>query len=311
MDSSKYSMYKFFNLVNQNFFYKLYEPIKPNDNGIIKLWVDKLDKKYITILTNTKVINLNTENNKIVSITTENNKIFYANRYILCIPPRPMYELLYNSHMTNTFKNNFKKWVDNNSYNDYICITFHFNNKINIKKKLEYPNTKNGLIYIIMSNYFIDENNTIISTSLSILDDDIHNLNKNELIDETYKQLIMNIPELNNIRYDKAILNPNVYKINNKWVSNDTAFISTIYNKYLKQESKDFINLFNVGTQNNYNRYDFTTIESTIVNALYFIKKYHSKYDINIIYGKELKEYILKIIILVLMIIILIIIYKY
>jgi len=309
MDYSKYSMYKLFNLLNQNFVYKLYQPKKPNDNGFIKLWIDNLDKDYITIINNSEVIELKTYNNIILYAKTINNNIYYAKKYILCIPPKPMYKLLYQSNITNTFKNNFKDWVYNNSYNDYISITFHFNKKLILNKKLDYPKTKNGLIYIILSNYFMDENNIIISTSLSILDDDIHKLNNDELINETYKQLILNIPELNNVIFDKAIINPNVVKINNKWISLDTAFISTINNAYLKQESKDFNNLFNVGTQNNYNNYDFTTIETAIINALYFIKKNHLEYELNILSSRDIRYDIYKITFLILLMFVIIMYY--
>jgi hypothetical protein len=304
MDYSKYSMYKFFNLINQNIFYKLYQPIYPNNIGLFKLWFDKLDKKYITILTNSEVLKINYNNNKIINVETI-NKIYKSNKYILCIPPKPMYKLLFNSNIPNLFINNFKKWVNYNSYNDYISITFHFNTKLNINNKLNYPQTKNGLIYIILSNYFINSNTTIISTSLSILDDDIHKLTKDELIFETYKQLIYYIPELNNIKFDNAILNPNNYKINNKWISLDTNFVSTINNKYLKQETKKIKNIFNVGTHNNYNHYDFTTIESSIINSLYFIKKYHNN-NIKIIKNRDLRYdiyyYILLFIIIVIII---------
>ena len=309
MDETKFSMYKLFNLFNQNYLYKFYQPNMPNDYGFLKLWIDKLDKNYITILTKSEVIELKTNNNMISYVKTINNNIYYGNKYILCIPPKPMYKLLYESKIPNTFKDNFKEWIDYNSYNDYISITFHFNINININNKLNFPNTKNGLIYIILSNYFKNENNTIISTSLSILDNKIHSLNENELINETYNQLIMNIPELSNIKYDKAIINPNVIKKDNKWISLDTAFISTINNQYLKQESKYHLNLFNVGTQNNYNDYDFTTIESSIVNALYFIKKNYPKYKLKIKQVKQVKYEIYKIVFLLILMIVIIIYY--
>lgn len=287
IDYSKYSMYKFFNLINQNIFYKLYQPKFPNNEGLFKSWINKLDKNYITILTNSEVLKINYKKDKILNVETKDNT-YTSNKYILCIPPKPMYKLLSNSQIPDIFTNNFKKWVDNNSYNDYISITFHFNNKLNINKKINYPITKNGLIYIILSNYFTNSNTTIISTSLSLLTDDIHKLNKEELILESYKQLLESIPELKNINYDKAIMNPNNIKINDKWVSLDTNFVSTIDNKFLKQESKVFKNIFNVGTQNNHNYYDFTTMESSIINSLYFIKKYHDR-NIKIINTRDLR----------------------
>lgn len=309
MDSSKYSMSKLFNSFNQNYLYKFYQPNKPNDVGFIKLWVDRLDKNYITIINNSEVIELNTINNIISSIKTINHKLYYADKYILCIPPKPMYKLLYNSKIPDVFKFNFKDWVFNNSYNDYISITFHFNHKIDINNTFDYIETKNELIYVILSDYFNDVNNTIISTSLSVLDDYIHSLNYNELINETYTQLIIQIPELKNVKYYKAIINPNVKKINNKWISLDTAFISTINNEYIKQESTLYVNLYNVGTQNNYNEYDFTTIETSIINSLYFIHKNYPNYNIKILKGRDLKYELFKIFFLLILVILIIIYY--
>ena len=297
MDYSKYSMTKFFNLITQNMFCTLYQPKYPNNIGLFKLWLNKLDKKYITILTNSEVLKINYNHNKIINVETINN-MYSAEKYILCIPPKPMYNLLLNSNIPNVFKNNFKQWVNKNSYNDYISITFHFNNKMIINKKLDYPQSKNGLIYIVVSNYFINCNTTIISTSLSLLTDDIHILSKNELINETFKQLLQYLPELP--QYDKAIMNPNNVKINNKWVSLDTNFVSTIDYNFLKQESKIIKNIFNVGTQNNYNKYDFTTIETAIINALFFIKKYHNK-KINIKQTIDIKKYIYFLILIVIL----------
>jgi hypothetical protein len=75
-----------------------------------------------------------------------------------------------------------------------------------------------------------------------------------------------------------SIISPNVKYINNKWVDDDTAFISSVTLKekghsksqYLKFNSDNVTNIFQVGTQNGNSKYRFTSIESAISNAINF-----------------------------------------
>lgn len=281
-DITKYTVFKLFQLLNQQIFYDIYQPKIANDLGLFKLWNDKLNKKYITILTNHKVNKLNKNNNIIISIEANNN-IYYANKYILGIPPKNILSLLKNSNITDAYYNNLDKlqlWVDKNSYIDYISITFHWKEKIKLPHLWGFPSSKWGLGFIVLSDYIDTLNEpsqTIITCALCILDKKsisgktVNESTKEELLKESYNQLLEYFPELKNYKVDRIILSPKVYKEDNKWKCYDTAFINSNDNKFLNSISNNYKNLINVGTHNGLSNYHFTTIESSVINAIEFI----------------------------------------
>ncbi|MFM7557024.1 MAG: hypothetical protein ACKO46_00440, partial [Alphaproteobacteria bacterium] len=57
--SDKYSLNKFFQLINQQFIYSIYQPNKPNDKGLFKYWYKILIKQNVNIMLNTQVLTLN------------------------------------------------------------------------------------------------------------------------------------------------------------------------------------------------------------------------------------------------------------
>jgi hypothetical protein len=72
--SEKYSLNKFFQLINQQFLHTIYQPKVPNDNGMFKSWKQKLIKNNVEILLDTSVITLNGNIDKVDSIKVSNNK---------------------------------------------------------------------------------------------------------------------------------------------------------------------------------------------------------------------------------------------
>ena len=45
-----YTLFQFLQLLNQQYFYEIYQPRKPNDKGLMKLWTDKLIENKVKIL---------------------------------------------------------------------------------------------------------------------------------------------------------------------------------------------------------------------------------------------------------------------
>lgn len=52
----RYTLYQFMQIINQNFLYNTYQPKKPNDIGLVKIWEDKLKKNDVRIMLNTEVL---------------------------------------------------------------------------------------------------------------------------------------------------------------------------------------------------------------------------------------------------------------
>jgi len=274
----RYTLHQFLQLINQQLIYKLYQPKSPNDRGLIKKWTDKIkETKYVDIILNEEVIGLNKTNNKIDMIRT-NKSSYSGNNIIITVPPKPLYELIEKSSLFDAFymtENEFKKWTLDNSYFEYICITYHYNRKIELPKLWGFKQGPWDIVFIILSNYMDlkdEPSKTLISVAITNTftknEDGLsaNDCNSDQLLKEVYKQLsYFPIP-------DKVILSPNIKKIDGKWTNEDTAFVITTANQYVDYKTK-IDNLYTVGIHNGHSSYKFTSLESATQNAIYFIKK--------------------------------------
>jgi hypothetical protein len=158
------------------------------------------------------------------------------------------------------------------------------------------------------------ENNskTVISCNITLTDNKSSIINKtaneckdkNEIIYETYRQLkqiykSLPIPTL-------AFINN--YYYNGIWKSNETAFLKTPNNNYLRN-NKLTDNIYLLGTHTGNSKVHFTSMESAITNAIELINKiYKTEYKIKRPY--TIKDVII-IFIFILIIIIILFIIKY
>ena len=291
--SDRYSLNKFFQLVNQQLFHKIYQPKKPHDIGLFRLWKNQLYQNDTDILLNTEIICLNGKDEKTVeTITVKENTLknyfeIKAKKYIFCIPPKHLGIILSNKTLNEiSYKNAFgdfkivNEWINNTNYMNYIPITFHWDfthKNIILPKVWGFPNTEWGIAFIVLSNYMnFDDNRSFIVISTCItknikstyINKTPDECNEDELKKETLRQLRISFPTLPSPSY--AIIHPNVKYINNKWIEDDTAFISATDNKYLKYNSDTVINIFQVGTQNGNSKYRFTSMESAVSNGIIF-----------------------------------------
>lgn len=287
--SEKYSLNKFFQLVNQQFLHTIYQPKNPNDTSLFKLWKEHLINNNVEFLLNTSVVELNGNINKVDSVKVYNktyNKFLTisAQNFIMCIPPKPLLKLLLSNNIySNSFGNieSFTEWIYKSTYTNYIPIAFHWDKITNLKDIWGFPKTEWGIAFIVLSNYmkFNDpRSKMVISTCVTKPDSLSSYINKtanqcdqNELKKEVFRQLKISFPELPEPSF--IIINPNVNKINNKWIEPDTAFIQTYNNKPLSAFSEITKNLYQVGTQNGNSKYSFTTMESAVTNSIVFANK--------------------------------------
>ena len=279
-----YTLHQFLQLANQQMLYKIYQPRKPNDKGFIKIWEDKLiETGNVTIMKMCNVIQLIPDTNKkINSIIVSQEQLMSTikgKKIILTIPPKPLYNLIKNSPgVENAFTNidDLKLWKNKNSYFDYIPLTFHYYNKIDLPKKAGFPRTPWGIAFIILSNYmdFSDEpSKTVISITLTFPErknkygKTAHECSINEIIEYVKEELKMFPPP------DLVIMSPNVVRDGSNWINLDTAYVKTTDDKFLKDTSDSFSNLHAVGIYNGNSLYSFTSIESAVQNAVEFCKK--------------------------------------
>jgi len=317
-----YTLFQFLQLSNQQLFYKLYQPVLPNDKGFIKDWEEKLiETGNITIMKNTNVLKLIKNEDTIENVVIFNDSLVQnikGKKIILAVPPKPLYNIIKQSPgVENAFSyiEDLEKWKEHNSYFDYIPLTFHYNKKVSLPKIGGFPKTEWGIGFIILSNYmdFSDEpSKDVISITATFTDrpnkygKTVNQCTKEEII-KYIKEELPFFPEP-----DLVIISPNVVRREDKWINLDTAYVVTTENKFLKPTSNEFNNLFAVGIFNGNSLYNFTSIESAVQNAIHFCKNEIKdlKYELQIKKLTDLVDVIYSIVIMIVIIIILFILKK-
>jgi len=280
-----YTLYEFLEIVNQNGLYNLYQPRKPNDVGLFKIWEKSLiDTKNVDIYFNSEVVMLESKDNLVKSLQLiKDNKIINVscNNVIFAIPPKNLLNILSKNNL-NAFGNfeEYKLWSLKSAYIQFIAITFHWKTKIELKNKYVIPNTDWLIAHIVLSNYTDfndDRSKTVISACITKPDAISTYLNKTpnecsekELIDEVFRQLKESLEISNLNEPDFAILNPHISKKDGIWTSNDSAFVYT-NDGFKNYKSSIFSNLYSVGTHNGNSKYAFTSMESAVSNGITFI----------------------------------------
>ena len=226
------------------------------------------------------------------------------------MPPYSINEFIKKMGISYAFGENFNKWSYDTNYITYIPVVFHWRKKLNLKRLWGYPQTSWGVGSIIMSDYmdFNDERSkTVISAIvtkqeksdlLNKTPDEISN--KDEIINEVFRQL--NTVYENLPKPDYAIMSQN-YHDGEIWVPEHTAFMTTKYG-FLDFKSPILSNLYNCGVQNGKSKYSFTSLESSVVNAISLIHELvpESKKDWKIKNALTLRSIMLLIIFILLLV---------
>lgn len=279
-DASKFTLNEFLELFNQNATNTLYQPNKPNDIGLFKIWKNYLEKQNVKFLLNTNISSINTNGNKIESLNINSTKI-YAKNFVFAIPPESLNDIIKSNNIP--IQGNLEVFAKDTKYYDYISFTFHWDTILNLKNVYGFPLSDWGIAFIKLSDYshFEELNSkTVISIALTRSEYKSKRLNKtaNEC---TFEEIVQEIYlELKNVYGDSfiypkiALLSPGV-KYNNdlkKWISKDTAFINSSKTHYLDFKNEYIENMYNCGTQNGKSLYKFTSLESAVTNGVYLSK---------------------------------------
>lgn len=322
-----YSINKFLHGIDDNVLYSFYQPKLPNDKGLFKLWSEYLVKNKVDIHLNSDVHRVNPEIGKVITL---DGRVYNGKNIIVATPPKHLYELLKRSDLKDVFVEDTQMidWVKKTDYIRYITVTFHWDKRINVPHKNRLGDTDWAISDIKLSHYMrdINTNNSngsngstnnkkkefVISAAVIYLDKPSSYTNKtadesdyHEVIDETFRQLNSMVGNVIPM-YKRAYINPNVTKLDGKWIDKDTAFMNT-YNNPLRHfpfQSKRFPNLFNVGTHNNVVHYHYTSLETAVTNALLLTNQLTSKREnkIKIRSSTKLSDVLLYIIVFIILI---------
>jgi hypothetical protein len=287
LDGAKLSMYslkKVQSVFNSATIVTIYQPKQPLDEGLFPYWKAFLEKRGVDFLLETNVEKINYNDGKIVSITVKNN-VIQLDKLILAVPPSSITKILESNNNVNV-KNCFgdlklfEEWSEKTEYIEYISITYHFVNDIDIPRVSGATmDTDWGIICINLSDYMNSPEKNykkLLSLAITITDRKSYHINKTanectaeELFDEVYRQIKKSIyPNLPAKGEYKAIMNPNNYYKDGKWNSKDEAFFNTIGTKYIKNTSDTISNIYNAGTHNGHDIIHYTTMESAVSNGV-------------------------------------------
>jgi hypothetical protein len=298
----QYTLFSFLQIINQNLLYPgIYEPRKPNDVGLFALWQTELQKRGVAVYLDTEVTEIHVNSRKGIvgedrgwghhlaqppdtvewiglkgASPLEASRRLSGKRFIFAMPPAQIVPIFQKNHLKTGFHEDFDQWAMDTNYIPYIPVVFHWNHRFPIKKAWGYPQTSWGVGYIVMSDYtdFHDpRSKTVISSLVSMVNRPSEYLGKTAnqisnpavIIQEVFRQLKSVLGE-DLPPYDEAILSQNTYD-GEKWVPLHTAFMTTTHG-HLPFESRVFDNVFNCGVQNGKSDYVFTSMESSVVNAI-------------------------------------------
>jgi NAD(P)-binding Rossmann-like domain len=293
-----YSLNKILKLTDGSPLLKIYQPKAPLDIVLFSTWKKFLSNRSVDFMMGHQITDYDIENNNIEIITLDNGEKIKCGKIVFAVPPIAILNIIkYENKLRNAFGNyyDFERWAEKTKYIDYISITYHF------KDKLELPyingltfDTEWGIILINLTDYMDNVENgylTVLSVAVSICDVNSKNIYKkanectaDELIKEVHRQIKESL--FNDLSDDYvAIVNPNnYYNVHkNKWECKDNAYFNVYDEKYIPFESS-INNLYNLGTHNGKSYISYTTIESAVSNAIYLAGELYpevqSKYTI-------------------------------
>lgn len=284
----RYTLQKFFQLLNQQLFYKIYQPKLPNDKGLLRVWKDFLvQQPTIEIATDHDVVSLgyNQETGKIVSVwvldkNNHNTMEIKCDHVILAVPPKAMVRILRSCvpAVRDSFMpfHDLEAFANKTAYIPYISITYHWKTRQSIPIYHGFPTGEWGIIFIVLSDYMDTENEqysqTLISCCVSYTDrmsvhtqKSANQSSAEEVMEEVLRQLREILTTLE--KPDASLLSPESFFDNKtkSWRQYDVACVES--SQPLANEGK-ISNLFNVGTQNGNTDYALTSIESAVANAV-------------------------------------------
>jgi hypothetical protein len=309
--SDKYTLFQFLSAVNQQAFYRLYQPNIANDKGLIEKWVNAISKYHVDIITSATVTKINYRNDLITNVEINNKQMISANKFILAIPPKALPQLIWNLPQAFDVDN---RWINWNSYNTYITMNYHWMRPNNVPNVRGFnQNDQWAIVFVIVSNYFdmtTESSHTIITASIGKPDVKVngktaHQYNEQELFELVFEQMKEVLGEVDH--YDYAVMEAGVYREDDKWKTTDTGYIRTTENSFIKPMSPTYKNLAWVGTHNGQSQYYFTSIESAVSNAIDYVNKYEYKTNLSVEHPIDLTT-VIKVIFLLIAIII---IYRY
>ncbi len=293
-----YTLFSFLQILNQNFLYGIYQPRVPNDVGLFRIWEAALVKRGVVIVKNAVIDEFIVNASAVTGVVVRDARmnandtpakpvLCGCNKIILACPPQEVQHIL-NAHpeLGAAFGPEFDRFQHETQYLPYISVIFHWRSVLKIPKIWGYPRTAWGVGNIVLSDYmdFNDpRSRTVISTVITMPDAPTDNVelnvgaaandigDKRGVMNEVFRQLKQIYPDLPDPDYQ--FLTQSAYDADQRrWVPFNHAFMTTTHG-YVPNRSVLYDNLYNCGVQNGNSSYSFTSIESSVANAIHLAKE--------------------------------------
>jgi hypothetical protein len=303
-----YTLFSFLQILNQNFLYGIYQPRVPNDVGLFRIWEDALLERGVGIMKNAAIDQFivdhatagATKNARVTGIAlsdartsatsatsasgNENESkstpnVCRCKRIILACPPQEVQRILTtHEELGAAFGPMFDQFQQETKYLPYISVIFHWRSVLRVPKIWGYPRTSWGVGNIVLSDYmdFNDpRSRTVISTVITMPDRPSEHLklsanemgDKRSVMTEVFRQLKQIYPDLPDPDYQ--FLTQSAYDATRRqWMPFNHAFMTTTHG-YIPNRSVLYDNLYNCGVQNGNSTYSFTSMESSVANAVH------------------------------------------
>ena len=292
-----YTLFSFLQILNQNFLYGIYQPRVPNDVGLFRIWEDALLKRGVAIMKHAEIerfiisdahapdaspnAKANVKGIAVRDSRSESSKpiVCGCKRIILACPPQDVQRILTtHPELGSAFGPEFDRFQQETQYLPYISVIFHWRSVLRVPKIWGYPRTSWGVGNIVLSDYmdFNDpRSRTVISAVVTMPDRPSEHLNvsaneigdKRGVMNEVFRQLRQIYPDLPDPDYQ--FLTQSAYDANQRqWIPFNHAFMTTTHG-YVPNRSVLYDNLYNCGVQNGNSSYSFTSMESSVANAVH------------------------------------------
>ena len=244
-------------------------------------------KKNVTILKNTKVINLH-KSGKVFYIKTKNTKngyekIRYSSKVFLCTQSDGIYSIIKNTNLRNNWmpSKKMKIWTQNTFYSGF-GFQIHFNTYVEFKNEWCWSCNDDWTVIILpVSNWLKNFSNdpeikTVWSCCIVDMDTKSKRLNKTAndcSIDEVLEECLYQIKKSYEIPDPKVItISKGLKKINNKWKSKYTGYTKNIYNDLNMKGRVD--NLYALGCFTKMKKNHIAYMVGAIDAVAEYLKKY-------------------------------------
>jgi hypothetical protein len=264
-------------------------PSKTLDCYLFNVWKEFLENRGVEIILEKKIANINIIDNTISCIDLESGEHFGCVKLVLAVPPVALLDIIEDNDMLkDSFGdfNDLKIWTENTKYRNYISITYHFKNYIELFDSNGLTLlTDWGITVVNLSEYCDKIENSeypVLSVMVTLCDKKSSYNNKtanecigDDLILEVYRQLKVCYIDIKNAENNTcyqyfAVINPNNYYDHdmNMWRCSDNAYYNMLGEKYIDFKSQTIENLYTLGTHNGRSYIQFNCIESAISNAI-------------------------------------------